>query len=260
MAAEAHQGAPDVRVLPNREAATELALGELRALLTAGSPPLVSFATGSTFTAMLQWLHGEVVGGRLSLDRLIATHLDEYEGYAADRRGGMVHELCAACPSLLWMLRRGTFLPVPHVGAAEALRQHEARLQQRGGVGIQYVGIGRNGHLAFHEPGVPLDRGFHVAELAAATREDARARFLPAEAPARAITAGVATILAARRIVLCAFGRTKAAAVRSMLEGEVGPACPASALRRHRNVLVLLDQDAAYLLSRPRVARSTDAR
>jgi glucosamine-6-phosphate deaminase len=259
MAPEAHQGAPDVRIL-SREAATELALGELRALPTAGSPPLVSFATGSTFTSMLQSLHAEVVGGRLTLDAMVATHLDEYEGYAPDQRGGMVHELCTACPSLWGMLRRGTFLPVPPVGTPDALQKHEARLQQRGGIALQYVGLGRNGHLAFHEPGVPLDRGFHVAELAAATREDARVRFLPGEVPRRAVTAGVATILAARRIVLCAFGRSKAGAVRCMLEGEVGPACPASALRRHRNVLVLLDHDAASSLSRGGVERHGGAR
>ena len=59
----------------------------------------------------------------------------------------------------------------------------------------QFLGIGRNGHLAFHEPGVPWDRGYHVAELSASTRDDAKARFLPAAVPMRAITAGIATCI-----------------------------------------------------------------
>ncbi len=242
--------APVVRVLAAAEAAIEPVLAELRRVAALPDRRLVSFATGGTYTAILRALHGEMVAGRLASDRLLATHLDEYEGHGPAQRGGMVHELCEACPSLRGLIARGTFVPVPHVAAPELLRQHEQWLQQLGGVELQLLGIGRNGHLAFHEPGVPWDRGYHVAELSATTRDDARARFLPAPVPARAVTAGIATILGARRLVLCAFGRGKAAAVHAMLEGEIGPACPASALRRHDNALVLLDADAASLLTR----------
>lgn len=244
-------------MLRNSEAACEVALGELRALAAGPARALVSFATGATFTPMLQWLHGEVVAGRIPLDRLLATHLDEYEGYAPHQPGSMVHELCTACPSLETMLRHGSFLPVPTTGDPDSLAAHEARIQQLGGVALQYLGIGRNGHLAFHEPGVPFDRGLHVAELSATTRDDAVGRFQPAPVPARAVTSGVATILAARRLVLCAFGRGKAAAVRAMLEGEIGPACPASAVRLHGNALVLLDREAASLLTTSRQAEAT---
>jgi len=241
-----------VRVLPSVEAATEVALDELHAATRGPGRPLISFATGSTFTALLQWLHGEVVAGRLHLDRLVATHLDEYVGCAPDQRGGMVHELCTTCPSLATLLRRGLFVPVPADGDPARLRQHEQRLAHLGGVQLQFLGIGRNGHIAFNEPGTDFDVGFHVAELATTTRDDARARFLPGEAPPCAVTAGIASILASRRIVVCAFGRRKAPAVRAMLEGEVDSSCPATALRTHGNVLVLLDRDAAAGLRRGR--------
>lgn len=244
----------DVRVLRTAEAATELALGEVRSVLREKARPFLSFATGGTFTAMLQWLHGEVVAGRLIIDRAVATHLDEYVGFAPERAGSMVHELCTACPCLWTLLRRGAFLPVPHDGDAESLRRHEERLRQMGPVDLQFLGIGRNGHVAFHEPGVDLARGFHFAELSAATRDDARARFHPAPVPDRAATSGVATILGARRLVLCAFGRAKAPAVRAMLEGDIGPACPASAIRRHGNALVLLDREAASGIARTATA------
>jgi glucosamine-6-phosphate deaminase len=157
----------------------------------------------------------------------------------------MVHELCAHCPGISSMLRRGTFVPVPGDGQPSSLHAHEARLQQLGGIALQLLGIGRNGHIAFNEPGSAFERGFHVAELAAETRADAQRRFQPAPVPTHGVTAGIHSILASRRIVLCAFGAGKTAAVRAMLQGEITVSCPASALRRHRNVLVLLDPAAA---------------
>jgi len=157
----------------------------------------------------------------------------------------MVHELTTACPALQGMLARGTFFPVPHDGDPASVRAHEERLARAGGVGVQFLGIGRNGHLAFNEPGTPFDRGFHVTALAASTRDDARARFAPTEPPTHAVTSGLATILAAKRLVLCAFGAAKAPAVAAMRHGPIDPSCPASLLRRHPNALVLLDRAAA---------------
>ncbi len=235
---------PEVRILPNAAAALPLLLDEVRALLRQPTP-LLGFATGGTFTAFLQALAVELQQGRIAADALRATHLDEYLGFAPDRAGGMVHELGTNCPALLAMLARGTFFPVPHDGTPASLRAHDERLQRAGGVQLQLLGIGRNGHLAFNEPGTPFDRGFHVTTLAATTREDARARFAPQEPPTQAVTSGIATILQARRLVLCAFGAAKALAVRAMLRGGIDPACPASVVRRHGSALVLLDREAA---------------
>ncbi len=237
--------APEVRICKNQEAAVPLLLQEVRPLASPARRALLGLATGSTFTKFLQALAEELRAGHTLADNLVATHLDEYAGFAPDRVGGMVHELGTHCPPLLTMLARGTFVPVPYVGDAGLLRAHAERLQQLGGVQVQFLGIGRNGHLAFNEPGTAFDSGFHVTTLAETTREDARPRFLPAEPPAQAVTSGLATILAAKRLVLCAFGKAKAAAVRAMLQGEVSTKCPASVLQNHGNVLVLLDPEAA---------------
>lgn len=238
----------EVRILDTREAATDLALAELRALSKCSGRPLVSFATGATYTPMLQRLHQDVEASRISLASLRATHLDEYEGLGPRQRGSMVHELCEACPSFLAMLDSGAFTPVPNRAEPAIAAAHEKTLAELGGVQLQYLGIGRNGHLAFHEPGVPFEKGYHVAHLSESTRKDAVARFGAQPVPHRAVTAGVATILRSKRLVLCAFGRGKADAVRAMLRADVSSQCPASALRQHRNVLVLLDREAAALL------------
>lgn len=236
---------PSVVVLPAAADALPLLLDEVRELLASASRPVLGFATGATFTAFLRAM-GEAAGPEgMALDRLWTTHLDEYLGFSPEQRGGMVHELEGLCPPLRRCRQEGRFLPVPSDGAEASLRAHERRLAELGGVGLQLLGIGRNGHLAFNEPGTPFDRGFHVTTLAATTRQDARARFAPDEPPKQAVTSGLATILRAKRLVLCAFGKPKAAAVRAMLAGEVGPQCPASVLRRHGNVHVLLDADAA---------------
>lgn len=236
--------APEIRVLPAAEAAVPTLLDELRRVVAANERPLVSFATGGTFTGMFTALARELRDGGIGRD-FVATHLDEYVDFPPARAGGMVHELVTGCPPLGDMLAAGAFVPVPHVDDAAALAAHAQKLRELGGVKLQLLGIGRNGHIAFNEPGTAFDTGFHVATLAEATRQDARARFLPGEPPRRAVTSGIATILAADRLVLCAFGAAKADAVRGMLQGEVATGCPASALRRHGNLLVLLDREAA---------------
>lgn len=248
---------PTVRILPSAAAAVPLLLGQLRQLLAGPVRPVLGFATGATFTGFLQALADELRHERLFAAGLATTHLDEYLGFGPTQPGGMVHELEAACPPLARLRALGAFVPVPSDGSPASLQAHERRLQQLGGVQLQLLGIGRNGHLAFNEPGTPFDRGFHVTTLAATTRQDARPRFAPAEPPLQAVTSGLATIAAARRLVLCAFGKGKAAAVRAMLCGPIDPACPASLLRRHADAHVLLDRDAASELPPERAAAWT---
>lgn len=234
-----------VSVVDRAADAVPLLLEELRWALDRRRRPLIGFATGSTFTAFLQALARELEAGRLGADSFVATHLDEYEGFAPQQAGGMVHELFAACPPFRAMHERGAFVPVPHAADPAALAAHERRLAELGGVSLQFAGIGRNGHVAFHEPGVPFDRGFHVADLAATTRDDARARFAPREVPRRAITSGTATILRAERVVLSAFGAPKAAAIGAMRNGPPSLACPASALCGHPALRIVVDRAAA---------------
>lgn len=234
---------PNVRILPTAAHALPLLMDELRG--TQLRRGLLGLATGATFQPFLQALGEELRTGRMRAEELHATHLDEYLGFPPERQGGMVHELGTNCPPLLELLARGRFFPVPHDGEPAALKAHELRVHRAGGVQLQLLGIGRNGHVAFNEPGTPFESGFHVTTLAPTTREDARTRFAPGEPPTHAVTSGLQTVLGARKLVLCAFGKQKAKAVAAMLQGEITTACPASVLRRHTNVLVCLDKEAA---------------
>ena len=150
-------------------------------------------------------------------------------------------------------------IPVEHLlvhdGAAPdpvaACADFEAAVRRLGGVEVQLLGIGRNGHLGFNEPGSAFESRTRVARLSETTRAD-NARFFPRpeDVPTQCLTQGLGTILEARRPVLVASGSHKAAAVAAALEGPVTEACPASVLQRHPRATVIVDRAAAAGLRR----------
>lgn len=127
--------------------------------------------------------------------------------------------------------------------------EYEAAIAAAGGLDLQLLGIGRNGHIGFNEPGAEASSRTRMVHLHPVTREDAAGDFGGINnVPATAISMGVATILSARQIVMVALGAKKAAIVRQMVDGPVTPDVPATYLHRHPNVAVFLDEPAASQL------------
>ena len=117
-------------------------------------------------------------------------------------------------------------------------------------VDIQVLGIGGNGHIGFNEPGTPFTEETHIVDLTEKTLSD-NARFFENDinkVPTQAITMGIATIMKAKKILLVASGANKADAVAAMVNGPVDPACPASVLQNHPDVVVIVDEEAAAKL------------
>ena len=132
--------------------------------------------------------------------------------------------------------------------AGEA-RDYEARIAAAGGIDLQLLGIGSNGHIAFNEPGAYFAGRTGAVALAPTTRAAARASFDGEdEVPLRGLTMGIGTILEARRILLVATSAGKARAVADAFGGSADPARPASALQAHPDVTLLLDPTAAAAL------------
>jgi glucosamine-6-phosphate deaminase len=133
----------------------------------------------------------------------------------------------------------------------EHCRQYEQRIQDAGGIDLQLLGIGTDGHIAFNEPGSSLGSRTRLKTLAGETVRD-NARFFGSEdqVPKLAITMGVGTILESCQCLLLALGDAKAAAVRSTVEGPVAAQVTASALQLHRDVIVIVDQAAGGWLER----------
>jgi len=123
--------------------------------------------------------------------------------------------------------------------------RYEAAIREAGGVDLCVLGIGRNGHIGFNEPGAPFDSRTRVVRLAESTRRVNASDFEGDRAPERAITVGMATIFESREVLILASGANKARAAAAALQGEISEAVPASMLQRHPNATFLLDRDAA---------------
>lgn len=138
-----------------------------------------------------------------------------------------------------------------HVPFGDTAEDAKAYDDQVKGVDIQLLGIGRNGHIGFNEPGTPFDSRTHIVDLTQSTLE-ANKRFFDNDinkVPKQAISQGIGTILDAEKILLLASGEDKADAIKALVEGEPTVECPATALADHDDVIVIVDKAAASKLS-----------
>ncbi len=139
-------------------------------------------------------------------------------------------------------------------GNAEDLQlecdSYEKRIKAAGGIDIQLLGIGSNGHIAFNEPSDCFQRWSHVVELKESTVKD-NSRFFNSldEVPTKAVTMGIGSIMQAKKILIIAIGKKKAHAIKQVINGNVTPMCPASVLQFHTDVTLMLDKDAASLIN-----------
>lgn len=129
--------------------------------------------------------------------------------------------------------------------------EYDKEIEAAGGVDLQVLGIGVDGHIGFDEPGTPLDSITHVVELEQNTRE-VNSRFFKSidEVPTHAVTMGIKTIMHARSIILLAIGKSKAEIIKKTLEGPITTDVPASILQLHPDVTFYLDHEAAALLKK----------
>jgi len=128
---------------------------------------------------------------------------------------------------------------------------YEEQIKKFGGIDLQILGIGANGHIAFNEPGSSLGSRTRIKTLTEQTVKD-NARFFKSieEVPRYAITMGIGTIMEAKEIILLANGKNKADAIKSAVEGPITAMCPASIIQMHRRAYVIVDKEAASKLSR----------
>ena len=232
------------------EAAT-VAADALERLLADADRPVIGLATGGSPLPAYRELIERCRDRRVSFAHTRVFLLDEYIGLEPDHpqscRSVIQRELLDHVDA------PADALVVPEC-APEALpvagQAYERRIAEAGGIDLQLLGIGRNGHIGFNEPPSSLGSRSRVTTLAAATRED-NARFFggdPKTVPRHGITQGVGTILEARRLVLIATGEAKGEAIAKAAEGPVTATVPASALQLHSHATVIVDQAASQRL------------
>lgn len=232
------------------ETAAEVAerSAELIRLLVARKPSAVlGLATGSTPVALygrLVALHRE---GRLSLRGVTTFNLDEYVGLDPAHPQSYRHFMTEHLFRHVDLDPARTHLPDGmRENPLEAGPDYEGKIRAAGGIDLQILGIGGNGHIGFNEPTSSLGSRTRVKTLTGKTLADNRRFFRAGEfQPTLAVTMGIATILEAKKILLLATGEAKADAVRDAVEGPVACVCPASALQFHPNATVVVDRAAA---------------
>jgi glucosamine-6-phosphate deaminase len=238
----------EVVIVPTREEAGELAAGEIAGLIGRKPDAVLGLATGSTPLPVYEALRGRLRGADLSRVRGFA--LDEYVGLPAQHPQSYrsviereVIEQLGLDPSRV-RVPEGSLEGIEHAG-----EDYERALVDAGGVDLQILGIGTDGHIGFNEPGSSFASLTRVKTLTRQTRED-NARFFddPADVPRHCITQGLGTILRARHLVLLAFGEAKAAAVAGAVEGPLTASLPGSAIQLHPHVTVVVDEAAASQL------------
>lgn len=212
---------------------------------------VLGLATGSTPVALYQQLIAAYQAGKISFARVKSFNLDEYLGLAGTHPQSYRYFMQQQLFDHIDIAAVNT--AVPEGDAADPLlacQQYEQRISQAGGIDLQLLGLGRNGHIGFNEPSSGLRSRTRIKTLTAATIAD-NARFFKADEyqPHLSITMGIGTILEARKIVLLATGESKADAIKAMVEGPLTAACPASALQLHQHALVVIDEAAASKLT-----------
>lgn len=250
----------EVVVCESAEAAGALAADAVVALLRRAPEAVLGLATGSSPLPLYDALAGRCDAGEVSFARARGFTLDEYVGLPADHperyRNVIDTELVSRVdlPADAVVGPDGLADDVPAACAA-----YEQAIADAGGIDLQVLGIGTDGHVGFNEPGSSLASRTRIKTLTHQTRLD-NARFFDDDldaVPTHCLTQGLGTIMQARHVVLLASGHGKAEAVHQMVEGPVSAMWPATVLQHHPHVTVLLDEPAAGRLQLAAYYRDT---
>ncbi len=208
---------------------------------------VLGLPTGETPIGMYAGLVRMYEGGLLDFSAITTFNLDEFLGIGPEHPGSYHRYMRKHLCDRVNVKGENAFIPNGAAADVEAeSRRYEEEIAIHGGIDLQVLGIGPNGHIGFNEPGTDWGMTVGPVKLSAATRAREAERFGGLdEVPTHAITMGIKAIMSARAILLLACGREKAAAVRRALASPVTPDVPASVLQLHPNLTVVLDRSAA---------------
>ncbi len=207
---------------------------------------LLGLATGSTPEGAYRYLVDWYKQGLLSFKDVRSVNLDEYVGLAPDHDQSYRYFMQSNLFDHVDIDPANTRVPDGLTRDAKAFcEEYDAFIRAQGYVDLQLLGIGRNGHIGFNEPGGCFVKETHVVDLTESTI-DANARFFASrdDVPKQAISMGMGAIMGAKKVLLCASGEEKADAILGSVLGAISPSCPASILQLHPDVIVVVDEAA----------------
>lgn len=212
---------------------------------------ILGLATGSTPIGLYKNMIADCKIGAISYKNVQSVNLDEYIGLPITHAESYFSFMSNNLFNHIDIDKTNVHLPNGNSSDMQKACAEYTALLSSMRQDVQILGLGSNGHIGFNEPGTPFDSTTNIINLKESTRRD-NARFFGSieEVPTQAITMGIANIMNAKKVLLLASGFNKAAAVKAMAEGNISINCPASALQNHPDVVVIVDEQAASLLSK----------
>jgi len=245
-------GPPRVTIFPTDRVAAHALARRVAGALAANPRLALGLPTGRTPVRFYHDLASLHEHGQADFSRATTFNLDEFLGIPADHPGSYRSFMHAHLFGRVNLASAHIhFLDGAATDPAEECARYEREIANAGGIDLQILGLGTNGHIGFNEPASQMQARTHRVTLTAETRRANAALFggNPSNVPAEALSMGMATILQARSIVLLATGRTKAACVARLVHGPITTAMPASFLQLHHDVELMLDEAAAERLT-----------
>lgn len=218
----------------------------IQAVVTEKPDAVLGLATGSTPIGMYEQLAKSYEEGLMDFSHVSAVNLDEYKGLARSSDQSYHYFMNVNLFSKININLENTFIPDGTKVDAEAeCKAYESKIESLGGVDIQVLGIGHNGHIGFNEPADIFPTITHSVDLQEKTIE-ANKRFFASidDVPKQAYTMGIGTIMKAKKILLLVCGEDKSDILAASLQGDITPRVPASVLQMHPNVVVIADEAA----------------
>ena len=212
---------------------------------------VLGLATGSTPIGIYDQLVDWYKKGDLDFSKITTVNLDEYKGLPKENDQSYWYFMNKNLFSRVNIRPDYHFLPDgTNLDSDNECERYEKLIDSLGGIDLQLLGLGRNGHIGFNEPGEAFELETHCIDLAPTTIEANKRFFDGNEAlvPKQAYTMGIKTIMQARKVLVVANGKAKAQAVKDAVTGPVTPACPGSILQLHPDCILVADEEALSLL------------
>ncbi|NLL76213.1 MAG: glucosamine-6-phosphate deaminase [Clostridiales bacterium] len=209
---------------------------------------ILGLATGSSPIGAYHQLAAWCQKGDVDFSLITSVNLDEYVGLAPDNSASYHYFMKKNFYSNININMQNTHLPDGYTSELQdACKHYDSLIQKLGGIDLQLLGIGNNGHIGFNEPGDNFILGTHIVNLTESTiKANSRLFDKEEDVPRQAITMGIGNIFQAEKIVLIACGHGKADALCRALTGPVTPEVPASILQLHKNLTIVADEEALY--------------
>lgn len=218
--------------------------------VTLNPESVLGLATGSTPIKTYEYIREKYEGNEVDFEKTVTFNLDEYIGLSQEDPQSYRNFMDQHLFKHINIKEENIYIPN---GLAEDIQleciNYEEEIRKHGGIDLQLLGIGRNGHIGFNEPNVSFEARTHKVSLDEDTIH-ANARFFDSadEVPTAAISMGIKTIMMSKKILLLASGKNKAEAINALVNGPITPKLPASILQLHQDVTIILDEGAASLL------------